>query len=331
MSSTTRLAVKTGSHHLCVKEAVRRTRELGPDARTALIAHPRWLGAKRYLNKRGAMRVYLTSHGEEDWKSANYVADLVDVFVDDDLHGQGARELQSWDPRVREEDEPDWQGYKWKHEDFKTVYTIRNCYPIVPIPLEHLTKANGQPVRSFAAYTIIRDPDAVRAASEAYADMGDLPRRGLANDNAAKTGPATASDGDDEANPDTFADEIPNSKGVFDGAKKEITVNRYERNATNRKHCIEFHGCTCKVCDFDFSEVYGSHGEGFIHVHHITPLSKIDGAYKIKPKEDLLPVCPNCHNMLHRPKEKGGECLKVDELRELIRSQRERLRRLKIA
>ena len=41
-------------------------------------------------------------------------------------------------------------------------------------------------------------------------------------------------------------------------------------------------------------------GKNFIHVHHIKPLSEIDKEYKINPIQDLRPVCPNCHAMLHK-------------------------------
>ena len=30
------------------------------------------------------------------------------------------------------------------------------------------------------------------------------------------------------------------------------------------------------------------------------PLSKAGGAQRVDPVEDLLPVCPNCHAVLHR-------------------------------
>jgi predicted HNH restriction endonuclease len=35
-------------------------------------------------------------------------------------------------------------------------------------------------------------------------------------------------------------------------------------------------------------------------VHHLRPLSGIAEEYEIDPVEDLRPVCPNCHAMLHR-------------------------------
>ncbi|HSX81067.1 MAG TPA: HNH endonuclease [Candidatus Saccharimonadia bacterium] len=38
----------------------------------------------------------------------------------------------------------------------------------------------------------------------------------------------------------------------------------------------------------------------FIHVHHCRPLSEIAGEYVVDPIEDLRPVCPNCHAVIHR-------------------------------
>jgi 5-methylcytosine-specific restriction protein A len=40
----------------------------------------------------------------------------------------------------------------------------------------------------------------------------------------------------------------------------------------------------------------------FIHVHHINPISSMGSVYKINPKQDLIPVCPNCHAMIHSKK-----------------------------
>jgi len=60
-------------------------------------------------------------------------------------------------------------------------------------------------------------------------------------------------------------------------------------------------GTRCVVCNFDFAETYGPElGDGFIHVHDLKPLAEIGEAYVLNPEEDLRPVCPNCHAMLHR-------------------------------
>lgn len=86
-----------------------------------------------------------------------------------------------------------------------------------------------------------------------------------------------------------------------EGRRLTISVNKYERDPKNRKSCIKHYGPLCSACGFDFSATYGEIGSGYIHVHHLTPLSAHDGkALKIDPIKDLRPVCPNCHEMLHR-------------------------------
>lgn len=96
------------------------------------------------------------------------------------------------------------------------------------------------------------------------------------------------------------ADEAREAPGLPEGAVKRELVNRYERSRYNRAVCINFHGCRCKVCGFDFEVRYGRIGAGFIHVHHIVPVSRLGPGYLIDPVEDLVPVCANCHSMLHR-------------------------------
>ncbi|RJP33350.1 MAG: restriction endonuclease [Candidatus Omnitrophota bacterium] len=93
--------------------------------------------------------------------------------------------------------------------------------------------------------------------------------------------------------------EIEDSDNLFEGSKKCISFNQYERNAKARKKCIAHYGSICFICGFDFGEKYGSLVKGFIHVHHIVSLSYIDGKYKVDPIADLRPVCPNCHAVIH--------------------------------
>lgn len=104
---------------------------------------------------------------------------------------------------------------------------------------------------------------------------------------------------------------------IFEGAKKTIVVNRYERNSAARRQCIERHGCKCSVCGLDFEKMYGELGRGFIHVHHIVPISTIGQEYKLDPVKDLVPVCPNCHAMLHHGAE--GRVLSIEELQARLR------------
>ena len=85
-----------------------------------------------------------------------------------------------------------------------------------------------------------------------------------------------------------------------EGGVHEVVLNRFERSRAARDACISAKGCRCIVCGIDFEQSYGEIGKGFIHVHHLVPVSSIGKAYRLNPQTDLVPVCPNCHNMLHR-------------------------------
>ena len=64
--------------------------------------------------------------------------------------------------------------------------------------------------------------------------------------------------------------------------------------------CLEHYGYKCSICGFDFEEKYGEVGKEFIEVHHIVPISNTTGEHIIDPTRDLIPVCSNCHSILHR-------------------------------
>ena len=112
-------------------------------------------------------------------------------------------------------------------------------------------------------------------------------------------------------------EEIAKSAELVEGGTKTISVNVYERNPKARRECIGHFGCICSVCGFDFEKKFGAIGKGFIHVHHLRDLASIGKSYIINPQEDLRPVCPNCHAMLHKSK----PAYRIEELKELIAAQ----------
>jgi 5-methylcytosine-specific restriction enzyme A len=84
-----------------------------------------------------------------------------------------------------------------------------------------------------------------------------------------------------------------------EGAVKQIQVNAYERNGRARRACLLHHGWACAICGMDFRATYGAEADGLIHVHHLKPLNDIGHSYEVDPIHDLLPVCPNCHSVIH--------------------------------
>lgn len=107
--------------------------------------------------------------------------------------------------------------------------------------------------------------------------------------------------------------EIFNPSTVTEGAKQAVIVNKYERDTGARNRCIEHWGVKCKVCYLSFQEQYGDYGSGYIHVHHLKPLSEIGEEYQLDSIKDMRPVCPNCHAMIHR----STPALTIDELKKM--------------
>ena len=105
-----------------------------------------------------------------------------------------------------------------------------------------------------------------------------------------------------------------------EGSARETTQTRRERNPVARALCIEHYRnknggrLICAVCDFDFAAFYGSLGEGFMHVHHLDPISEARSSRIVSPEFDLVPVCPNCHSMIHR----GGKNRSIAEMRRIL-------------
>jgi 5-methylcytosine-specific restriction protein A len=115
----------------------------------------------------------------------------------------------------------------------------------------------------------------------------------------------------------TAPDEVtPKPGGYPEGAVRPVLVNAYERSPQAREACIAHWGARCQVCGFDFEQFYGQRGKGYIQVHHLVPISRVGQAYHVDPKKDLLPICANCHAMVHRTSEPMG----VDQLKMLVQS-----------
>ena len=102
-----------------------------------------------------------------------------------------------------------------------------------------------------------------------------------------------------------------------EGKAQQVYVNKYERDRNARKKCIEHYGYKCFVCGILLEDKYGDIGKDFIHVHHIKELSTIKEEYTVDPINDLRPLCPNCHAMIHRK----VPAYSIEELKELIKEQ----------
>jgi 5-methylcytosine-specific restriction protein A len=105
------------------------------------------------------------------------------------------------------------------------------------------------------------------------------------------------------------------AENLYEGARKQVYVNSYERNRDARDQCVKHYEARCFICGFDFEKTYGEIGRNVIHVHHLKPLSEIGERYQINPINDLRPVCPNCHVIIH----KRTPPYSIDEVKAMIK------------
>lgn len=110
---------------------------------------------------------------------------------------------------------------------------------------------------------------------------------------------------------------------ISEGKNRIVKQTAYERSAKLRELAIRFYAVDgaiqCEVCGFDFRAVYGSHGEGFIEIHHIKPIFHYADQDMEKTLasalQNVVPLCSNCHRMIHR---KRSQMLSVAELKQII-------------
>ncbi|MFG0604856.1 HNH endonuclease [Vibrio mimicus] len=89
---------------------------------------------------------------------------------------------------------------------------------------------------------------------------------------------------------------------LFEGTKFSVMSTAFERSPIARSQCIARYGYNCAACRINMESKYGIIGKEYIHVHHRTDLALKGGAHAVNPIEDLIPLCPNCHAMIHREK-----------------------------
>lgn len=100
------------------------------------------------------------------------------------------------------------------------------------------------------------------------------------------------------------------SEELTEGAMFTTNSSKYERNRRARQLCLNHYGTVCKMCGMDFGATYGEAYANLIEVHHIVPLHEIREEYVVDPIKDLIPLCPNCHALIHA-KERNGETVKI--------------------
>lgn len=93
---------------------------------------------------------------------------------------------------------------------------------------------------------------------------------------------------------------------IREGELKTRTADYRSRSRELRHEAIKHYTrdgrLPCEACGFDFSKAYAQIGNGFIHIHHLKPVSFMRGE-PMNLKQALAnvrPLCANCHQMVHR-------------------------------
>lgn len=102
---------------------------------------------------------------------------------------------------------------------------------------------------------------------------------------------------------------LPFEERISEG--KIITKNVQVRERSSRLRQIAIEHFTrnnmifCDCCGFNFPTFYGQdYGKDCIEIHHIKPIFQYQGdafnQFVDKALKNLLPVCPNCHRVIHK-------------------------------
>lgn len=96
---------------------------------------------------------------------------------------------------------------------------------------------------------------------------------------------------------------------------------RFETDEAIRLQVLKIHGTSCGICGFNYEEAYGDLGVGYIKIHQISSPEKT--REELDFNQDFIPICENCHGILHRDRNKD---LDVSEVKQIFRL-REELRK----
>jgi predicted HNH restriction endonuclease len=111
---------------------------------------------------------------------------------------------------------------------------------------------------------------------------------------------------------------------IEEGSRMEVRGTILKRSRILRKmavaHFSDVNGSiSCSGCGFVAENVYGAGARGLIEIHHLKPLFLRKGwQVRASVREALryvVPLCPNCHRVVHWDK---SRCLPISELRQMV-------------
>ncbi len=83
-----------------------------------------------------------------------------------------------------------------------------------------------------------------------------------------------------------------------------------------KKDCLSYYGAICDICGFDFGYTYGDTFESLIGVHNVRGLEGDEILPTTHPTEDLIPICQNCHYVMHST----TPPISVEKMRKMVKA-----------
>lgn len=185
-------------------------------------------------------------------------------------------------------------------------------YENVLYPLKALWTASHQPAIAVSTFTSVQAQNGFSKLG--FDDAVDIEEEGKLVSLVRSGAPKLKGES-------IFADDV-RKEAVFEGERHRKEVAFIKRNSAIVAKAKRELGCDCWVCGFNFGDVYGGHGYGFIEAHHIEPLSTRSES-KETSVTDFAMLCANCHRMIHR----SGKPMSVDELKRVVKRNQKRITR----
>lgn len=211
--------------------------------------------------------------------------------------------------------------------NFKGIYIEQdhNYYDRISsqIPLKHDMKAANEVANlKFSAHLKLYS---MFLESKEYKQLF---KRRIAGTNEKPSSSTATSDGSASISGKTSTTpSAPKFREETEGERKHVTkeIEVIYRNPALRQQCLDKYGYQCQCCGMDFAEMYGEElGANFIEVHHLKLIStfETDGVPE-NFLENLVPLCSNCHSMIHHIKDSEHT---LRDIREAYRGEKKELK-----
>lgn len=241
------------------------------------------MSRKQFIESQGAT----CKNWNWSWSFINEAERFI-IFGAWDVHDDGNTNQilsKTWEISPKGSKQP---GYSQSREHIRLIE--EEGYQLKTFPMEYMPadEKDGSPAKIKSFTRELTNKNLIRIADSWYAS--------------------------DNTHGNRLPEEVEPSEVFNEGASKSVTVNKYERSGAARAKCLAHHGYECAVCSFDFEEKYGAIGKNYIHVHHIVPISEVGREYELNPITDLIPICPNCHAMIHTTR----PALSINQVKQVI-------------